>query len=423
MLANMHFRAAPARSPARPPLEYCRWVAGWGNGPVPQIDPKAYFQTGSRNIKHHCMTPLLPEGFHDRLPPHADAAARIEARVLETAFAHGYERVDPPLIEFFEALAKRLKATRTIDAVRYVDPLSQRTLAIRPDITAQIGRIAATRMAHHPRPVRLSYAGAVVKLRARDLAPERETRQLGCELIGLDSVAAAREIVGVAVEALAAAGLREVSIDFTLPDLVDTLAAGPLAVPSDRIDALKDRLDAKDAGGVAAIDPRYLPLIEAAGPFIPAHDRLCRFDVGGALTSRLDGLWQIADGLGARTTLDPTERHGFEYQSWIGFSLFAQGARREIGRGGSYMIVHDDGREEPAMGFSLYADAIADALTDLPERRRLFVPLGTEPARAAELRAQGWVTVAALDEGDSAAAQLCTHVLDGNTPALRKKER
>ena len=40
---------------------------------------------------------LLPAGFHDRLPPHADAAARLERCVLGTAFAHGYERVDPAL--------------------------------------------------------------------------------------------------------------------------------------------------------------------------------------------------------------------------------------------------------------------------------------------------------------------------------------
>jgi hypothetical protein len=25
-----------ARSPTRPPTEYCRWVAGWGSGPVPR---------------------------------------------------------------------------------------------------------------------------------------------------------------------------------------------------------------------------------------------------------------------------------------------------------------------------------------------------------------------------------------------------
>jgi len=364
---------------------------------------------------------LLPEGFRDRLPPNADAAARLEARVLETAFAYGYERADPPLVEFFEGLARRLKASRTLEAVRYVDPVSQRTLAIRPDITAQIGRIAATRMAHHPRPVRLSYAGPVAKLRASELAPERERRQIGCELIGLDSVAAASEVVTVAVEALAAAGVGDVSIDFTLPDLVDTLAHGPLAVAPDRIDALKERLDAKDAGGVAAIDARYLPLIEAAGPFEAAHDRLCRFDVGGALTSRLDGLWRIAEGLMGKVTLtlDPTERHGFEYQSWIGFSIFAGGLRSEIGRGGSYAIMRDDGSDEPAIGFSLYADAIIDAGVARPERRRLFVPFGTDPALAAAKRAEGWVTVAALDESDTASAQLCTHVLaDGAARAI-----
>ena len=358
---------------------------------------------------------LLPEGFHDRLPPFADAAASLEARLLGAAFAHGYERVDPPLVEFFEGLAQRLKASRTIDAVRYVDPVSQRTLAIRPDITAQIGRIAATRMAHHPRPVRLSYAGQVLKLRAAELDPEREARQVGCELIGLDSVAAAQEIVGVAVEALQSAGVAGLSIDFTLPDLVDTLAAGPLVIAADRIELLKDRLDAKDAGAVAAIDARYLPLIEAAGPFAAAHDRLCAFDVGGALRSRLDGLWKIAEALDGRIamTLDPTERHGFEYQSWIGFSIFAGGVRGEIGRGGSYTVLHDDGREEPAIGFSLYPDAIVDGGLSVPQRRRLFVPIGTDPALAGAMRAEGWVTVAQLDAGDSPEAQLCTHVLTG----------
>ena len=356
---------------------------------------------------------LLPEGFHDRLPPFADVAARLEARVMEAAFAHGYERIDPPLVEFFEGLAQRLKASRTIDAVRYVDPVSQRTLAIRPDMTAQVGRIAATRMAHHPRPVRLSYAGPVVKLRAAELAPEREQRQMGCELIGLDSVAAAKEIVGVAVEALEAAGVADISIDFTLPDLVDVLAAGPFPVAPDQIELLKNRLDAKDAGAVATLAPAYLPLIEAAGPFDAAHDRLCAFVTGGALTSRLDGLWAIAQSLKGKValTLDPTERHGFEYQSWIGFSIFAGGVRGEIGRGGSYTVMHEDGSEEPAIGFSLYADAIVDGGLAPAERRRLFLPLGTDLALAAQMRGAGWVTVAALDDGDTPEAQLCTHVL------------
>ncbi len=358
-------------------------------------------------------TALLPTGFHDRLPPFADAAARLEQALLGAAHAYGYERADPALAEFEAGLAGRLKAARAQDAVRFVDPVSQATLAIRPDMTAQIGRIAATRMGHHPRPVRLSYAGPVLKLRASQLAPNRELRQIGCELIGLDTIAAAREIVEVAVAALAAAGVADVSIDFTLPDLIDVLANGPFPVEPGQIDTLRDRLDAKDAGAVAALAPAYLPLIEAAGPFESAHDRLCAFDAGGALTSRLDGLWQIAEGLKGRValTLDPTERHGFEYQSWLGFSIFAGGVLGEIGRGGSYTIVHENGAEEAAVGFSLYADAIVAAGLAEVDRRRLFVPLGTDPAVAAAMRAAGWVTVAALEPGDTPEAQLCTHLL------------
>lgn len=274
-------------------------------------------------------------------------------------------------------------------------------------------------MAHHPRPVRLSYAGSILKLRGGQLSPAREQRQIGAELIGLDSVAAAREVVTVAVEALEAAGVSGVSIDFTLPDAVDALAAGPLPVADDRLAFLRDRLDAKDAGGVAALAPDYLPLVEAAGPFDQAMARLRAFDQAGALASRLDGVAEIARAVEGRValTLDPTERHGFEYQTWLGFSLFARGAGAEIGRGGTYTIVHEGGAEEAATGFSLYGDRLASEPE--PERRRLFLPLGTAPADAAAMRAAGWVTVAALETGDTPEAQLCTHrYADGGAQPL-----
>ena len=366
------------------------------------------------------MTALLPEGFRDRLPPFADAAADLERRALEAARRHGYERVDPPLAEFAEALERRLKAGSLKDAVRFVDPVSQATLAIRPDLTAQVARIAATRMGHHPRPVRLSYAGTVMKLRASQLAPARASRQIGCELVGLDSVAASREVVLVAVETLEAAGASGLSIDFTLPDLVDTLAAGPLPVEARAVAVLRDRLDAKDAGAVARIAPAYLPLIAAAGPFERAIERLRAFDATGALASRIDGLERITEVLGGGTalTLDPTERHGFEYQSWLGFSLFARGVAGEVGRGGTYTILHEDGEEEAATGFSLYADALIDGAAT-PARRRLFLPYGTSETDGAALRAAGWVTVAALERADTPEAQLATHVwVEGEARAL-----
>ena len=131
---------------------------------------------------------------------------------------------------------------------------------------------------------------------------------------------------------------------------------------------------------------------------------------GGEIAEALDGRIEM--------TLDPTERHGFEYQSWIGFSIFASGVRGEIGRGGSYTVLHEGGAEEPAIGFSLYPDAIVDGGLSVPDRRRLFVLIGTDPALAAAMRAEGWVTVAQLAAGDSPEAQLCTHVLTGGDARL-----
>ncbi|MDI1295704.1 MAG: ATP phosphoribosyltransferase regulatory subunit, partial [bacterium] len=117
---------------------------------------------------------LLPEGLSDRLPPQAEASARLARRVLDTVASHGYERVMPPLAEFEDTLVSRLKSMRAQDLLRVVDPVSQRSLALRPDMTAQVGRIAATRLASMPRPLRLSYAGPVIRLKANQLRPERE---------------------------------------------------------------------------------------------------------------------------------------------------------------------------------------------------------------------------------------------------------
>src|ERR1700761_5820452 len=198
----------------------------------------------------HAMTSpsLLPEGLRDRLPPEAEALGRVRGAVLLTAELNGYARVEPPLAEFETTLLGRLKSSRSTDLLRVVDPISQRTLALRPDITAQVGRIAATRLAHRPRPLRLCYAGQVVKVRGTQLRPEREMCQAGCEIVGTDSVAAVVESIRVALDALAAAGATGLSVDLTLPDLVPLLAAGPMPLPEGVIENVIQELDGKDAG-------------------------------------------------------------------------------------------------------------------------------------------------------------------------------
>jgi len=358
---------------------------------------------------------LLPEGLRDRLPPQAEAASRLMHRVIVAIGRHGYERVSPPLAEFEESLVGRLKSGRAQDLLRMVDPVSQRMLALRPDMTAQIGRIAATRMGHAPRPLRLAYGGPVIKLRATQLRPERELLQAGAELVGSDSVAAVSEVIRVALDALNAAGVPDITVDLTLPDLVDRLAGDAMPIDPARIAKVRALLDAKDAGGLAAAGAEaYLPLLSAAGPIDGALARLRALDHGHALEGRLTGVERIAAAIGDEValTLDPTERHGFEYQSWIGFSLFGGGLTGEIGRGGSYTIMHSDGREEPAVGFSLYIDPLVDIGLGVEPARRIFLPMGHDPAAASRLRGEGWTTVAALSEQDR--PNNCTHILEAN---------
>ncbi|MFM5948937.1 MAG: ATP phosphoribosyltransferase regulatory subunit [Novosphingobium sp.] len=355
---------------------------------------------------------LLPEGLEDRLPAAAAAAARVTRAVIDVLDGHGYDRVQPPTIEFEKSMASRMAGVQPRRMFRFVDPASLRTLALRSDITVQVGRIAATALADKARPLRLCYAGQVVTIKGDGLDPTRERLQLGAELIGSDSVAAAGEIVAAAIEALSAAGATGLSVDFTLPDLVDTLAEKALPLDADKIEAVRRELDAKDAGGlVEAGGAAYLPLLTAIGPFDAAIERLAAIDAGGALSGRIKALREVAARVSgkARLTLDPSERHGFEYQSWFGFTIYADGVSGALGRGGSYRIL---GLDEPAIGFSLYPDALIDVLAGKEAARdTLFLPLGHDPAQADRLRAIGWRTVAALSEACEPGALGCTHRL------------
>jgi ATP phosphoribosyltransferase regulatory subunit len=363
---------------------------------------------------------LLPEGLEDRLPQSAAAATRVERAALAAMDSYGYDRVRPPLIEFETSMATRMDGVATRRMFRFVDPKSLRTLALRADMTVQVGRIAATGLAARQRPLRLCYGGMVARITGDQLDPRREGLQLGAELIGSDTVAAAAEIVELAIASLEAMGARGISVDFTLPDLVDTLAETEFTLDAGQIDAVRRELDAKDAGALKdAGGEAFLPLLYAAGPFDEAVATLAGFDSSGVLASRIDGLKQIAARVKgrARLTLDPSERHGFEYQTWFGFTIYAEGVRGSMGRGGTYRI---GGSEEPATGFSLYPEELVEAVkAEEPTRAAVFLPLGHDPDAAERLRAEGWRTVAALSDSDDAGALGCSHVLrDGKAASL-----
>ena len=375
---------------------------------------------------------LLPTGMHDLLPPEAEVEAQVVARLMTTLATHGYERVQPPLVEFEETLFSGTGATMANATFRMMDPASHRIIGVRADMTPQIARIAATRLGDAPRPLRLSYAGQVLRVTGSEICPERQVGEVGAELIGAAGPMADVEASAVAGEALTAVGVPYLSVDITLPTLVPAVAEA-YGITGARAAVLRAALDHKDIAAVAAVAGEagalFGNLLAAAGPASTTLAALDRLDLPerartermrlGAVLDRLSG---VAPEL--KVTVDPVENRGFEYHTGISFTFFAGGVAThgpvgDLGRGGRY-DAGDPAAPEPATGFTLYTDTILRALPEARAPRRVLLPLGADHGRAEALRATGWVTLAALEPKDDWRAEAvrlgCTHVLEGEMP-------
>lgn len=370
---------------------------------------------------------LLPAGFVDLLPPEAEREAALIEAMMGVFAAHGYERVKPPLLEFEDSLLAGSGAAVAEQTFRLMDPVSQRMMGLRADTTPQVARIAATRLAAEPRPLRLCYAGQVLRVRGTQLAPARQLAQAGIELIGSAAPAADAEVAVVAVEALAAVGVADVSLDVTLPKMVPALLDAAGAEPALRT-RLARALDRKDGAAVASLvadGPEVLAVLPALlGAAGPADGALAALEAA-ALPPPARAIARNAAAIlaairarapGLRITLDPVEFRGFRYHTGVAFTLYGPGRSGELGRGGRYLLQN----EEAATGMSLYPDAVLRAAPPAAPRPRLFVPLGAD---GAPFRARGFATVAALTPADTPQRLRCTHELkDGVAVPVETKD-
>ena len=366
---------------------------------------------------------LLPAGLRDLLPPDAETEASAVESLMEVFAGHGYQRVKPPLLEFEDSLLAGSGAAVAEQTFRLMDPESQRMMGLRADTTPQVARIATTRLAHAPRPLRLSYAGQCLRVRGTQLAPDRQIAQAGIELIGCDNPAADAEIVLAGAEALASVGLTRTSFDLTLPTLV------PLLLDDARMDGanravLARALDRKDAVSVArhggSLAPTLTDLLMAAGP---ADRALLALEAAKLPLAARALANRLADAVAAiraraptlRLTIDPVEFRGFRYETGVSVTIYAPGRHEELGRGGRYV----SGDAEPATGLTLLPDAILRAAPPRDARQRLYVPLGADQDEAARMRRLGYATIAALEpDGDPVAEArrlICSHILRNGT--------
>jgi ATP phosphoribosyltransferase regulatory subunit len=344
--------------------------------------------------------------------------------------------VKPPLVEFEEGMLSGAGAGLADQTFRLMDPASHRMMAVRSDLTPQVARIAVSRLSRSARPLRLSYAGEILRVHGSELRPERQFGQVGLELIGAGGAAADAEVILLAAEALQGAGIDGgVSVDLNAPTLVASLlsAAGLAASDADR---LRVALDQKDGAVVAQIggaaSTALTGLLDATGPLDEALDLLAGLPLTGAASAARDALVAVARLVRQAApdlplTIDPVEWRGFEYQTGTSFSLFAGGARAELGRGGRYPVGQGaDGMPEEATGCTLYMDSLMRTLPRPMPPGRVYLPHGTPRQVGASLRDDGWVTIGGLateENVDGEAARLdCSHIWRDGAPAALGRE-
>ena len=367
---------------------------------------------------------LLPEGLQDTLPPDAQREAVVARALLDAFTVYGYDRVSPPLIEFEENFVGGAIKQRSQAMVRAVDPVSQRMMAIRSDFTPQVARIATTRLSAEPRPLRLCYAGPVLRARGSQLRPEREFTQVGCELFGSSSVAAELEIILMAAGALKSVGVTGITIDLVTPTLVPALCES-LGLDAGESALIREALQAKDAGGLKGHGGKaadlFSALLDLAGPADEAVADLKKLSLPKAAQGLVAELAKLVTRLtqelrDVTLTVDPGEYLSFEYHSGIAFTVFAKGVRGELGRGGRYVASVGTDRAEEAVGFTAFLDSVMRAVPQGTGTQRAYLPHGGNRAEAARLRGEGWQVIEALaaDADPKAAARTfgCSHIIE-----------
>ena len=167
---------------------------------------------------------LLPEGFRDGLPDLAELEFQINSFFINLMMSNGFMMVKPPLVEFEDSLFFLTKYSENIDSFRVMDPLTQKIMGIRSDITMQVARIACGSLVENKRPLRLCYTGDVLKVKNNNINLSRQFTQIGAEIIGVDKTFCLSEIINLIIEFLNNLKIKKFIINFSMPNLINLIS-------------------------------------------------------------------------------------------------------------------------------------------------------------------------------------------------------
>ena len=126
----------------------------------------------------------------------------ISSVILEESELWGFKKIITPIFENINSLNVGLKEETINKTIKFIDPLNGDVLGLRSDITPQIARYVSNNYKTEKMPLRLTYNERVVRNNYKETGTKREVFQVGCELIGSNSLESDLEIICLGVSIL-----------------------------------------------------------------------------------------------------------------------------------------------------------------------------------------------------------------------------
>ena len=335
----------------------------------------------------------------------------VASAINETFTSWGYAPIETPMVEELATLERGAGANVGDGVFRLFDADGS-LLALRPEMTVPIARVAATRLAEEPGAQRVRYSAQVFREHESFRGQSRQFTQIGVELIGARGPASDAEVVALAADALSAAGLNDFVIAIgtvrLLHDLIGVAGApeewgtAVLAAAHDRNLVELDRLAREDyiAPEVGRALSSSLRLRGGRNALEECRQLLLACGLDTTLCN-LRETYGVLEALGyaGHVVLDFGIVRSFQYYTGFVLEAYAPGLGLPIGGGGRYDgLLASFEHPAPSAGFAFGLERVMIALAEqgrTPDIRGLDAVIGGyEPiaafAAARRLRAAGW---------------------------------
>ena len=146
-------------------------------------------------------------GMRDLLPIDAERMRHVEQVSRTVSKLYGYEEIITPVLESYDLLAA--KTSEEIRERMYTfEDLGGRKVALRPEFTASVARLVATKLRNEPKPMRLFSVGSLYRYDEPQYGRFREFWQANYELFGSTLPEADAEILILTNDLLKRLGLQ-----------------------------------------------------------------------------------------------------------------------------------------------------------------------------------------------------------------------